>query len=392
MNVFTDGGASDRTWKSPVCVQFIIRVAVLCALAGTIASPAAAQPADLLRSAREAATSGRRPDALNLLAAHLAASPHDVDARLLYGLVLSWEGQYDEARRHLQQVLVEAPAYTDARVALMNVEWWSGRTRAARDAAAVILSRDPGNEPARILRDRLDAAARPWWAGVSYSNDTFSDERSGWHEYALSLTRLTPRGSVILRASEARRFALDDRLIELEFYPRIRPGTYAFIGVGAAPSPTLYPSHRITFDLYQSLGRGVEVSGGVRRLGFDATTHIYVATMSKYAGNWMITGKVFHVPADGPLDSTSYHGGVRRYVRGDGASYVGIAYSHGFSREEIRDLSDLAALDSDTVRGETTLQLGSLRLFASGGASRQERQNRGALWQTSVTSGVMVQF
>jgi len=57
-----------------------------------------------------------------LLEAHLAQAPEDVDARLLYGLVLSWEKRYDAARPVLQQVLTRAPEYTDARVALMNVE------------------------------------------------------------------------------------------------------------------------------------------------------------------------------------------------------------------------------------------------------------------------------
>ena len=122
-------------------------------------------------------------------------------------------------------------------------------------------------------------------------------------------------------------------------------------------------------------------------------TSIYVATASRYVGNWMVTGKVFYVPAPGPLDSTSYHGGFRRYVRGDGVSYVGLTYSHGFSREEIRNLADLTTLDSDTLRAEIDQQFaGRLRVFASGGTSRQDRQNRGGLWQTSLSGGFMVLF
>src|SRR5262245_66086677 len=90
---------------------------------------------DVLPRAREAATSGRRAEALTMLETHLAASPRDVDARLLYGLVLSWEGRYDEARTALRQVLDQTPTYMDARVALMNVEHWSGHSAAALDLA-----------------------------------------------------------------------------------------------------------------------------------------------------------------------------------------------------------------------------------------------------------------
>jgi YaiO family outer membrane protein len=371
--------------------RFIVLL-FLC-LSLTPAAPVAGQVADVVASARESVTAGRRTEALATLESHLADTPRDVDARLLYGLILSWEGRYEDARRELRQVLVQTPAYTDARVALLNVAWWSGQTSEARDAADTILGQDPGNRHARDVRDQLDAASRPWLAGVSYANDSFSDGRDVWHEVAASLTRLTPRGSVILRASEARRFGLDDRLGEVEFYPRIRPGTYAFLGVGAAPDSTLYPSYRVAFDLYQAVGAGFEVSGGFRRLGFDAATNIYVGTVSKYIGNWMLTGKVFHVPSEGQLDSTSYHGGFRRYVRGDGVSYVGLTYSHGFSREEIRNLADLTTLDSDTVRTEFDQQIARrFRVFATAGTSRQERQSGRGLWQTSISGGFTVPF
>ena len=348
---------------------------------------------DVRTKAREAATSGHRAEALAMLEAHLAEAPRDVDARLLYGLVLSWEGRYTDARPVLQQVLAQAPNYTDARVALMNVEYWAGRSTEAREQADQILANDPGNAQARSVRERLAAAARPWWAATSYSFDSFSDDRQGWHEIAVSLTRLTLVGSLIVRGSHAARFGLEDQFVEVEFYPRFRPGTYAFIGAGVSPDPTLYPEHRFAFDLYQSVGRGFEVSAGARYLDFAALTRIYVGTLTKYVGNWMLTGKVYRVPAEGDLDSTSYHGGFRRYFGGDGTSYVGVTYSHGFSREEIRNIGDLSTLDSETIRGEVDrLFRTRLRIFVSGSTSRQERVNRPTLWQTTVTGGFSAQF
>ena len=122
------------------CVAFA-RLVVCLALAGP--ASAAAQ-SDVIGSARAAVERGQRAEALTSLEEHLGAAPGDVDARLLYGLILSWEGRYDEARRELHAVLVQAPAYDDARVALMNVAWWSGASGEARDAADAVLSRDPG--------------------------------------------------------------------------------------------------------------------------------------------------------------------------------------------------------------------------------------------------------
>ena len=375
-----------------VIVRFVAVVLLLAWATLGPARPARAQGEDVVAAARKTAET-RRPEALAALELHLASHQRDVDARLLYGLLLSWEARYDESRRELQTVLVQAPAYRDARVALMNVEWWSGHLAAARDAAATILAGDPGNQPARDVRAQADALSRPWSAGISYSHDAFSDGRAPWHETATSIARLTPRGSVILRVSDARRFALGDQLVETEIYPRLRAGTYAFLGVGLSADEILYPANRVAFDLYQSLGGGFEVSGGYRRLAFATATSIYVATMTKYIGNWMLTGKVFHVPGDGSLDSTSYHGGFRRYFGGDGTSYAGLTYSHGFSREEIRNVADLTTLDSDTIRGEIDRQLaGRFRAFTAVGTSRQERQGRPRLWQTSLNAGLLVQF
>jgi YaiO family outer membrane protein len=368
------------------------RALVLVLCLGLTAAGAAAQD-DVLAKARELATSGHRPDAIALLETHLAASPRDVDARLLYGLILSWEGRYDEARVALRAVLAQAPGYTDARVALMNVEYWSGHTAEAKDLADQILSKNPGNDAARAVRDRIEAANRPWWIKSDYTVDEFNDGREPWRETTVSLNRATPVGSVIVRGSWAERFGSHDELFETEFYPRFRPGTYAFIGAGYSGDYGLYPHQRYSFDLYQSLGHGFEASGGARFLDFGAVTEIYVGTFSKYAGNWMLTFKVFHVPAADHLDSTTYHGGFRRYYGSAGTSYVGFNYSHGLSREEVYSAVDLVSLHADTVRGDFDhLFKTRYRLYGSAATSHQERANLLPLWQTTLSIGFGVQF
>ena len=66
-------------------------------------------------------------------------------------------------------------------------------------------------------------------------------------------------------------------------------------------------------------------------MGFDDPTQVYVGTLSKSVGNWMFTGKVYHVAGKGDPESTSYHGGFRRYFGGDGTSYTGATASAGRS-------------------------------------------------------------
>ena len=98
------------------------RLAAFTALAFMFAIGRASAQDDVISRARAASSEGRRAEGLALLETHLVDSPRDVDARLTYGLMLSWDGQYDRARAELRRVLEAAPEYSDARVALMNVE------------------------------------------------------------------------------------------------------------------------------------------------------------------------------------------------------------------------------------------------------------------------------
>lgn len=392
------------------------------------AAPAQAQTADVTAAARTAATTGHRPDAIKMLETHLAAYPRDVDARLLLGVILSWDGKYEQASSELTQVLDQSPTYNDARVALANVAWWTGRYdqleelaatgrrqrpydtewmmqqaraldgqgrhRAARDLLVTLLARQPGHVHARALKTRLDAQLRPWAVTAGYGVDRFSDQRTPWNEYSLSVSRLTPVGSVIGRVSRASRFGLNDTLYEVEAYPTLRPGTNAYVSFGMSKDDMLFPNYRAGADLYQSLGHGYEASIGMRRLGFTSTTDIYVGTLTKYVGNWMLTGKVFTVPDyNGPQDSVSYHAVTRRYVKGDGESFWGLGYSRGFSREEVGDSAELLLLNADTFRGATEILFGRRNVVAlSVSSSRQERAGRSTLWQHSAGASFTVRF
>ena len=322
--------------------------------------------ANIIALARTASAEGRRSEALTMLERHLTQSPEDVDARLVYGLVLSWEGRYDEARRELQLVLSQAPGYEDARVALTNVEG--------------------------LIRQRL-TAARAWTASVGYSHDRFSDGRDAWHEQSVSLARSTPIGSIGVRGTRAARFSLTDEQVDVEFYPAFRDGTYAYVGFGMAPDGVLYPHRRGAFDLYQSLGRGFEVSAGYRRLEFEDLTHIYVATLTKYIGTWMASGRVYHVPGRGPVDpSSSYHGVIRRYFGADGTSFAGFGVGHGLSREEVRSVGDVVDVAADTVRGQVDVAVTDRwRLQLEASTSRQEL-SWGVVWQTTVGTGLSLRF
>src|SRR5262245_19548495 len=193
------------------------RIRLIAAALIFVAGTARAQD-NVIAQARAIDSAGQRPKALAMLEGHLSGTPRDVDARLVYGLMLSWDGRYDDARTELQQVLMQSPGYKDAKVALMNVEWWSGRKTQASDLASQILTSDPGDPQARLMQQRLDASSRPWRVSTWYSHDSFNDGTEPWHEAELSIGRETPIGSVIFRATNAARFGYRDQLIEVEAY------------------------------------------------------------------------------------------------------------------------------------------------------------------------------
>jgi YaiO family outer membrane protein len=367
------------------------RTLIIGAALVLIAGTAFAQD-DVVARARAANSSGHRPQALALLANHLSETPRDVDARLVYGLMLSWDGRFDEARTELERVLQQAPEYKDARVALMNVEWWSGRTAAASYLATQVLISDPGDPQARLMRQRLDARVRPWQVTTGYSHDTFNDGAQRWNEFEMSVGRELSWGRLFVRATNASRFGYTDQLVEVEAYPRLRAGTYAFVSVGGATRRDLFPEYRAAFDLYQSVGRGFELSGGYRRLQFASPVSMYVGSATKYAGQWALIERVFFVPGE-PSDSWSFHTEARRYIGGAGTSYVAATYSHGFNREEPRGVGDSIQLRSNTLRGQAYLDLSAWsRITLTVSSSRQERALRTPFWQTTVSASTAYRF
>jgi YaiO family outer membrane protein len=227
---------------------------------------------------------------------------------------------------------------------------------------------------------------------TGYSVDAFNDGADSWHEFEVSVARQMSRGTIIVRGTNADRFGYQDQLIEFEAYPRLRAGTYAFLSVGTATRRDVFPDYRAAFDLYQSLGAGVEVSGGYRRLQFASPTDIYVGTATKYVGQWSVTERVSFVPGD-VSDSWSFHTESRRYLGSEGTSFIGASYSHGFNREEPRGLGDSIQLRTNTVRAQADLNVSPRnRVLFTVSTSRQERALRTPLWQTTVSASTAYRF
>lgn len=265
---------------------------------------------DPVARARTLANAGQRAEALQLLEARLAEAPNDNDARTLYGIVLSWNGDYARARTELQRVLDSDPNNNDARTALANVERWSrGNAR-------------PDNEV---------------MLGAEFEELANGDDWTQLHAAARFRT-------IVVRGSHAEREDVDDQQVEVELYPRITPNSYAYLTGAISADGVLYPDWRIGAEYFFAFGDGFEASAGYRHLAFEDDVDLFTASLGKYFGNWLVQGRGY--ANEGEL---SWQALARRYF-GDEGAYAGLRA--GTARDEIRSGVDVIALDERELTAE----------------------------------------
>ena len=389
--------------------------------------PAAAQAApplqeDALAKARRIASAGDRPQAIAFLEEHLTSKADDADARTLLGIFLSWDGRYPEARAELRRVLETNPGYYDAVGALANIELWDGhadmalslansvlrrnaddvgmlmvkaraesalgRVREARDTVEQVLVVDIGNPEAQNFKRVLQDNATLWAVGYGYTADWFSDGRAPWREQQVFIKRQAGFGSVTFTTWQADRYDLRDRQYELELYPSLRRGTYMYIDVAGSENQSLYPAYRAGAHLYQSLGGGFEASFGMTRLGFTDPVNIYIVSLSKYIGSWLLIGQVFITP-NVVGTNASYHVAFRRYFTDK--DYIGLRYHHGAAKETMQTINDVTVLNADGVSADGMFVLGR-RVGVSLRAAWENQQRVGQSDLKQYTSTVTLDF
>ena len=369
-------------------------------------------PTDMVHAARELAFHGHRDEALELLDKRLAEKPTDSDALVLRGTILSWEGRYDEARKNLEAVLAAHPGHGDAIPALINVEMWSdhperaeqlarealrgepndpdlllaqakalrslNRTREALQVIRHLLLIDPGNQKAVEMEQSMGDSLRRFTASIDHSTEWFSDGRTPWQEEQVQLSRQTSAGSLIARFDRANRFGDTSQQVEIDAYPHIRPGMYAYVNLAYSPDAMLYPRFRIGADLYKSLGHGFEATAGFREMHFGSDVHIYTGAVTKYRGNWMLTSRMYLTP-----DIVGTSRSVQVQARHYGSSvdnYFGVRFGYGSSPTEVTYLTDIQILDATSVSVEFQRAIGRhVRWSGRFGVSREDRVGESGL-------------
>lgn len=329
--------------------------------------------------ARQAAfEEGNYDKARKLAYAALEESPDYHGIRIFIARLYAWEGNYDKARKELNHILERDPDNYRALEALIDVESWSENYASAlettnraiefypqdedfllqrasalqnlnrpKDAEQVylnILERYPGNLTARQRLQRLQIRQMNYQATLSYRHDRFSDIFDPWNFTELQLSRQTAYGSVIGRIQYANRFATNGVQFNVDAYPSLANGLYAYVSAGYSGA-TIFPDFRLGISLYKSLPSAFEIEGGYRYLNFSSSnTSIYTVSLSKYLGNYLFTGRTYFVPSSAG-NSQSFNLLVRRYFS-SAQSYFGVSGGFGTASADIQFSQDIQRLDS----------------------------------------------
>lgn len=323
-------------------------------------------------TARKLAFDGKRLQAQDSLLMLLKYYPNYNDIRDFLASTYSWDGKYDLAKKEFSTVLKNDPKRETTWVAAINNELWSESPFTALEMAnnglnqfpnsesillvkakaeknrqnpedalktiQSILKMNPSNKDAIDYQESLNQTLRLNAIGINSSVDFYSEVFDPMQYYSLKYKRITPLGSVILKGNFSKRFGDNGGQFEVDMYPKIAKGLYAYLNVGFSNS-YLYPDFRYGAELHQSLPHSFEISLGMRSLKYSSTTNIYTGSVGWYTGNSYWSFRPYFTPGN---SGTSSSGTLNyRKYRSDADSYfttsVGIGFSPEFYNFKVED-------------------------------------------------------
>jgi YaiO family outer membrane protein len=266
-------------------------------------------------------------------------------------------------------------------LARLMVQGESSAASAAADGApsvgervASMVEERQRSRPDRPESDEVERRGVRYRAMTEYVLQTFDKDYSEWRQATIALERETARGSIIGRVGYYNRFADSAGLFEIDWYPIIRTGTYAYLNAGVSTQDHL-PDYQLAAEIYQALPFNLEGSLGLRQVHFSSTANTVTASMGYYVGNyWFLVRPL--VTLDSGDSSTSWVLRGRRYFE-DEEEYVTLTFAHGSSLESDTATQDLFELDTTGGLAEGRKRLTShvIGKLAVGWES-QERRGR----------------
>lgn len=321
-------------------------------------------PDTSFETARNLAFNEHRKDAQDTLRNILTKYPNYYEIRTFLATTYSWDGDYKKARTEFSYILEKDSKNKNNWIPAINNELWAETPFTALELSnkaleifpndseililkasaqentnnliealkivESILDKDPDNQKAKDFNHSLNEKLRNNTVGIRSEVDFYSDTFDPMQYHTLKYSRLTKYGTIIAKLNFSRRYNENGTQFEMDLYPKITKGLYAYVNIGFA-NTFLFPDLRYGGELYKSLPHSFEISAGFRTLKYDTTTNIYTGSIGLYIGNNYWSFRPYFTPGDGGT-STSGALNYRRY-RSNANNYIGLTYSMGYSPE-----------------------------------------------------------
>lgn len=362
-------------------LKILIHGLLLCSfpwLMHTQESSYSGDPDASLQRAMTLAFSGNRVEARDTLQNILSAYPEYTDVRTLLAKTYSWDGNFEEARKHFNRITSDERQHKDVWIGAVRNEIYAENNNIAlglvnkallyldQDADLVELRteilRNLEGEP--LLKTEVNVSEKGTEEIRKYKNsvalfsstDVFDVVFDPMFYSGIEYIHETAVGKVIPRINYSNRFDIDGIQYELDLYPKFSKTFYAYLNYGYSQSE-IYPTHRFGGDLYANLPKGIEASLGARYLSFtDSEVTIYTGSLGLYKGNHYVSLRPYVTPRNNSSIGVSGVLTARKYLK-DADNYIGIIGGIGFMPEFRQFLAN------STLIAETLLFVESQQLM-----------------------------
>ena len=321
-------------------------------------------PDTSFENARNLAFNQHRKQAKDTLLHILTKYPDYNEIRSFLATTYSWDSEYKKARKEFAYILEKDAKNKSTWAAAIKNELWADMPFAALEMTAIalkifpydseilylkataqestnnpidalktvelILDKNPEDQKAKDFKVNLNVKARHNTIGINSAIDLYSSVFDPMQYHTLKYGRQTKYGTIIGKVNFNRRFQENGLQYEVDLYPKISKGFYAYLNIGLSNS-FLFPDVRYGAELYKSLPKSFEVSLGFRTLKYSTTTTIYTGSVGWYTGNSYWSFRPYITPG-GAGTSSSGTLSYRKY-RSDADNYLGLSLGIGFSPE-----------------------------------------------------------
>jgi YaiO family outer membrane protein len=355
-------------------------------------------------AAREMAFSGNHQGARDTLKSILSRYPEYTDVRSLLGKTYTWDGAYDDARLQFNWITSREQQNKEVWIAAVKNEIYAQNEHIALGLANKALIHLP--EEASLISLKAEVIHRIQTKQESKNAGTKGDEKTeikhsknllefgnaidvfdAFYEpmlYAsVAYTRKTRFGKLIPRINYSNRFNTNGVQYELDVYPRFSKKLHGYLNYGYSRD-AIYPTHRAGAELYMNLPKAVELSVGMRYLGFATNnTTILTGSIGLYRGDYYFSLRPYITPR---RNQTGISGNLlgRRYFKNK-YNYLGVNLGVGYA-PELRQLSANNILLAETLFFIESQQLLLEYQFTSGDMTHRYRANLGITRQEYIPS------